>query len=101
MKPIALVTATLAILAASTVTLAAPMRVEFPEPEQTLKPGDGQEQTQSNCAACHSLDYISTQPPGKGAAFWDAEVKKMAQVYGAPIQEADAKTIAAYLAKTY
>jgi len=101
MKPTAFITATLAALATSAVVLAAPMRVELPEPEQTLKPGNGQEQAQSNCAACHSLDYISTQPPGKGATFWDAEVKKMVQVYGAPLQEADAKAIAAYLAKTY
>ena len=41
------------------------------------------------------------QPPGKGQAFWDAEVQKMIKVYHAPVDEADAKAIADYLAKTY
>jgi uncharacterized protein (DUF697 family) len=41
------------------------------------------------------------QPAKKGHAFWSAEVTKMIKVYGAPIEEADAKAIADYLAATY
>jgi hypothetical protein len=41
------------------------------------------------------------QPPKKGKAFWEAEVTKMIKTYGAPINEADAKVIADYLAQTY
>jgi hypothetical protein len=51
--------------------------------------------------SCHSVDYINTQPPGRGSEFWEAEVKKMIKSYHAPISEADAKTITDYLAKTY
>ena len=53
------------------------------------------------CKACHSADYISTQPPGKGKAFWQAEVQKMIKVYKAQIAEGDAAVIADYLAATY
>ncbi len=41
------------------------------------------------------------QPPGKGAAFWESEVTKMVKVYHAPIDEGQAKAIAAYLTDTY
>ena len=80
---------------------AAPVTIELPEPEQNLKAGEGQEVAVNNCGACHSLDYIATQPPGKGSTFWDAEVKKMVQAFGAPISDEDAKKISAYLAQTY
>lgn len=83
--------------------LAAPLTYELPDETAQLKPGPqpGFEAAQNNCAACHSVDYINTQPPGNGQAFWDAEVQKMIKVYHAPVDEADAKAIADYLAKTY
>ncbi len=56
---------------------------------------------QANCLVCHSVDYIAMQPPGKGAAFWESEVTKMVKVYHAPIDEGQAKAIAAYLTDTY
>jgi sulfite dehydrogenase (cytochrome) subunit B len=65
-----------------------------------LKPGTGVNLANLNCAICHSLDYIVRQPP-MNAAQWDAEVRKMITVYGAPINDADAKIIAAYLAANY
>jgi mono/diheme cytochrome c family protein len=91
----------IAILAGPTV--AAPLTYVLPDETAQLKPGPqpGFEAAQNNCAACHSADYINTQPPGKGPAFWDAEVQKMIKVYHAPVDEADAKAIADYLAKTY
>jgi hypothetical protein len=39
--------------------------------------------------------------PHLTAQQWDAEVKKMIAVFGAPISPADAKTIADYLATNY
>ena len=51
--------------------------------------------------SCHSVDYISTQPPQRGKEFWEVEVKKMIKLYPAPSSFADAKTIADYLTKTY
>lgn len=83
--------------------LAAPLSYELPEDTTQLKPGPqpGFEAAQNNCASCHSVDYITTQPPGKGEAFWEGEVQKMIKVYHAPVEEADAKAIAEYLVKTY
>lgn len=86
---------------------AAPQDYALPEPTAQLKaPGDpaqaaGFAAAQGNCMTCHSVDYIAMQPPRKGAAFWSGEVTKMIKVYHAPIEEADAKAIAAYLGATY
>lgn len=86
---------------------AAPLDYALPEPTAQLKPpadaslAAGFEAAQGNCMACHSADYLAMQPPGKGAAFWSSEVGKMVKVYHAPIADADAKAIAAYLAATY
>lgn len=86
---------------------AAPQDYALPEPTAQLRaPADashkaGFEAAQGNCMTCHSVDYVAMQPPKKGDAFWTAEVTKMVKVYHAPIAEADAKAIAAYLAATY
>jgi sulfite dehydrogenase (cytochrome) subunit B len=66
-----------------------------------LKPGPGLDQVHGNCGACHSLDYIEMNSPFLNAAGWNAEVTKMIKAFGAPINEADAKAIADYLAKNY
>ena len=80
---------------------AKPLTYALPEETATLRPGPGVETARDICASCHSVDYINTQPPRSGKEFWEAEVKKMIKSYHAPISEADAKTIADYLAKTY
>ena len=69
-------------------------------PVSELKPGPGVEKTRANCVACHSTDYIVRQP-GRDAKQWEAEVKKMVTVFGAPINEGDAKVIVEYLATVY
>lgn len=66
-----------------------------------LKKADGLDKVEGNCAACHSLDYIQMNSPFPNAATWDAEVTKMIKVFGAPIDDADAKAIKEYLAKNY
>ena len=90
--------------------LSAPRSYAVPDPTAQLKaPKDGEggsqgqgfAAAQANCQTCHSVDYLTTQPPGRGKAFWDAEVTKMIKVYHAPIDEADGHAIAAYLADTY
>jgi len=91
----------LAGLAGAAPALAAPLSYELPDETAGFRPGPGVETAQNNCAVCHSADYVATQPPQMGPAFWDAEVQKMIKVYGAPIDAADAKTIAEYLARTY
>jgi sulfite dehydrogenase (cytochrome) subunit B len=66
-----------------------------------LMPGHGVDRVEANCAACHSLDYIQMNSRFLTPAQWDAEVKKMINVMGAPINEADAKTILEYLKTNY
>jgi sulfite dehydrogenase (cytochrome) subunit B len=63
----------------------------------------GKDLVEANCLACHSADYISTQPrgPGFGRAFWETEVHKMIAVYGAPIDAQDVPKIVDYLATAY
>jgi mono/diheme cytochrome c family protein len=80
---------------------AKPLTYVLPEETTALRPGPDMETARDNCMSCHSVDYINTQPPGRGSEFWEAEVKKMIKSYHAPISEADAKAIADYLAKTY
>jgi sulfite dehydrogenase (cytochrome) subunit B len=87
-------------LATAASALAEPTVYQLPPETAELKPGPGVE-TAIVCTACHSANYISTQPPGKGKAFWQAEVQKMVKAYKAPIEDDDAATIANYLAATY
>ncbi len=65
-----------------------------------LKPGVGVEVVRANCIACHSTDYIVRQP-GRDTKQWEAEVKKMISVFGAPINDPDVKVIVQYLATAY
>jgi mono/diheme cytochrome c family protein len=82
---------------------AAPVSYTLPEETAAFKPGPNLELVQNNCSACHSADYIKTQPRGPNFKkdFWQAEVTKMIKVYGAPIDDADATKIVDYLAATY
>ena len=81
---------------------AAPVEYKLPEETSALKPGPNLEVAQNNCTACHSTDYIKTQPIMKSKKdFWQAEVVKMIKVYGAPIDEADVPKIVEYLSSTY
>jgi len=82
--------------------LAAPVNYKTPDEVAAFKPGPNLEVVQGNCTACHSSDYIATQPPMKDRkGFWQAEVTKMIKVYGAPIDDADVGKIVDYLASTY
>lgn len=75
------------------------MRIELPTETLTYRPGPGAEQAQTLCMTCHSADYVATQPrmPRK---FWEANVKKMKEKFGAPIPE-DVTTLVDYLTATY
>jgi sulfite dehydrogenase (cytochrome) subunit B len=82
---------------------AAPTSYKLPDETAAFKPGANLEVVQNNCTACHSADYVSTQPRGPKFKqdFWQAEVTKMIKVYGAPIDDADVGKIVDYLAATY
>ncbi|MEJ1936882.1 hypothetical protein WDZ92_42355 [Nostoc sp. NIES-2111] len=99
----ALILAAVAGLApiAAGIALAAPVTYQLPAETAQLRPGPGLETARNNCSACHSADYMAMQPPGKGKAFWEAEVAKMIKTYKAPISDTDAKVISEYLAENY
>jgi sulfite dehydrogenase (cytochrome) subunit B len=81
---------------------AASINYQIPDEVAAFRPGPNLEVIQGNCTACHSADYINTQPPMKNKRdFWQAEVTKMIKVYGAPIDDADVGKIVDYLAATY
>lgn len=67
----------------------------------TLEGGAGREVVEQNCAACHSLDYVVMNSPFLDRAKWEATVKKMIGIYGAPISNEDAAAIVDYLAAHY
>jgi mono/diheme cytochrome c family protein len=66
-----------------------------------LKAGSGLDAVEQNCAACHSLDYIVMNSPFLDGAGWQAEVTKMVNAFGAPIQKADQDKVVAYLTANY
>ena len=82
---------------------AAPVSYTLPDEIAAFKPGANLDTVQNNCTACHSADYIKTQPRGEKFKkdFWAAEVTKMIKVYGAPIEDADVGKIVDYLTANY
>ena len=72
----------------------------FPAFTPDLAEGEGRQEVQSFCIACHSQRYITMQPP-LPAATWETEVNKMIKTYGAPIPDATAKKITLYLQERY
>ena len=82
--------------------LAQPLSVELPfgETPAELAAPDARAVV-SNCSACHSLDYITTQPRGKGEQFWQDSVTKMITVYKAPISPEEAEAVTAILARKF
>jgi hypothetical protein len=72
----------------------------YPSLTPELAEGQGKLEVQSFCFTCHSTRYITMQPSLPGAT-WETEVNKMMKVYGAPIPEATAKKITAYLQGHY
>ncbi len=96
MKAQIIIAAAVPLLLASGVALSA----AYALPEErviTLPPGPGADLATAHCAACHSLDYLTTQPPGLGEKKWASTISKMVDVYGADIPAQDRATIAAYL----
>ena len=66
-----------------------------------LKDAPGRAAVENYCAGCHSLDYVRINAPFMNRMGWTAEVNKMIQAFGAPIQPNDTGTIIDYLAVNY
>lgn len=87
---------------AAAETAAKPPPAYNPPPETSrFVAGPGVEAAQKHCVACHSADYVSTQPPHMPPAFWQNEVAKMRNGYGARLTDDEAKAVTDYLVATY
>ncbi len=67
----------------------------------TLKPGPGLDEVTTSCSVCHTLNYIKMNSPFLTPDAWKAEVTKMREDYGAPIDDDMAAAIVKYLSGTY
>lgn len=79
---------------------AAVLKIQLPLETGVFKPAPGSDLANAHCLACHSVEYVQTQPP-KPLDFWTAEVKKMREKYGAPFPEEVSPELADYLARNY
>ena len=66
-----------------------------------LKEGAGRALVESNCAVCHSLDYIQTNSPFLDRKGWEATLSKMVNAMGAPVPKEDVPMIVEYLSQHY
>lgn len=73
---------------------------DYPQYTPELAEGEGRAETAAFCNLCHSVRYITMQPP-LPAATWDSEVTKMRKTFGAPIPDAPAAVIIKYLQAHY
>jgi len=66
-----------------------------------LKAGAGDDLASAYCSACHTSNYIVMNSTFLTPDGWKAEVTKMRTAFGAPIDDATAAQITAYLAAHY
>jgi cytochrome c553 len=72
--------------------------VELPAGDALFPGGSNADAINNNCLACHSADMVLNQPT-LPKSTWEAEVRKMIEVYRAPIDESEVPAIVDYLAK--
>lgn len=80
---------------------AAPLTVELPQETAAFKPGPGSEIANVQCLICHSVEYISTQPPTSARGYWKATVEKMKHKFGASIPDEQIVPLVDYLVSNY
>jgi mono/diheme cytochrome c family protein len=66
-----------------------------------LKPGPGSEITATVCNRCHTSNYIIMNSTFMSPAVWKAEVAKMRDAFGAPLDEDTQAAITTYLSANY
>jgi cytochrome c551/c552 len=74
--------------------------IQLPAETAAFKQDAGAEIANGQCLVCHSVEYVSTQPP-MPRAFWKSEVQKMQQKYAAPIPDTQVEAVADYLTRNY
>ena len=88
-------------IALAMLLAAAPVLAIADDVPAPLRPGGGQETVERICSGCHTTSYIRMNAPFLSEAQWKAEVTKMRQVFGAPIEDDEMAEILAYLIAEY
>jgi mono/diheme cytochrome c family protein len=99
----ALFTTAAAAFALGAAALSQAKTIDLPADGMQLKASSlpGYAKARANCVACHSAEYMLYQPATAPRPYWDAMVKRMKQVFKAPVDDADMPEIVDYLVKTY
>jgi hypothetical protein len=66
-----------------------------------LQDAPGRDLVIARCSVCHSVDYVPMNAPVFDRTGWQKSVRKMIDVFGAPISEDDANRIVEYLGNNY
>ena len=73
--------------------------IRLPQDPAMFPVREGSDAMNANCSGCHSTSMILLQP-ALSTEEWKAEIKKMREVYKAPIDSAAEPAILAYLEAT-
>ena len=75
------------------------VEIELPTETAVYRPSKlpGYQLVQKNCLACHSAQYVTTQPPDSTRKYWLETVHKMQKVFGAPIDDKEIPAMVDYL----
>jgi sulfite dehydrogenase len=79
---------------------AAPVEIRLPPEVAVFKQDAGVEIANAQCLVCHSVEYVTIQPP-LPRSFWKGSIQKMQQKYGASIPEQQVEPLADYLTRNY
>ena len=90
----------LLLLSLTLRVFATPLQIQFPPETNSFKQDLGAELANAQCLICHSVEYVSIQPP-MPRPFWKASVEKMRQKYGAAISEEHVEPLTDYLTRNY
>ena len=92
----------LAALLPATAALgaAAAPALDLPPETGLFRAGPGAALANAQCLVCHSVEYVSTQPP-LPRAFWKASIDKMRAKFGAQIPDDQTALLVDYLVANY
>src|SRR5712691_2127157 len=97
-QPVASYLVTSGLLLA-TAAHAATVEIQLPPEVNAFKQDVGAEIANAQCLVCHSVEYVSVQPP-LPRTFWKISVQKMKQKYGAAIPEDQIEPLVDYLTRS-
>ena len=89
------------LIFASCALLAASFARGASEESIKLQDAPGRDLVMARCSVCHSVDYVQMNAPVFDRTGWQKSVRKMIDVFGAPISDDDANRIVEYLGNNY